>query len=163
TTSRSMACSGSGPLSFNLRRAETGSKKAPEVSPMAVPEIKSGGEATSQEVASDKGKNDFLINLLKETRYGLIDFCFKHSAIVLLFLGWIVSSDKAQEFFRMSSRIRILGSMVLASAVIKPLSILLVLAYSVMFITWILTYYKRSNTTFRNLLDLAYFPIRYYA
>jgi hypothetical protein len=158
-----MACSRAAPFSINPCREGISSTKDPEVVPMAIPEIKLGGEAASQESASDKERCDFLITLLKETRYGLIDFCFKHSAIVLLFLGWIVSSDKAQEFFRTSSRIRILGSIVLASAVIKSLSILLVLAYSAMFIVWIITYYNRSNITFKNLFDLGYFPISYYA
>lgn len=46
----------------------------------------------SQEKATDKEKHEFLAAILKETRYGLVDFMFKHGAVVMLFLGWIVSS-----------------------------------------------------------------------
>lgn len=37
--------------------------------------------------ATAKEKHDFLVSLLKESRYGLVDFMFKQAAILFLFLG----------------------------------------------------------------------------
>jgi hypothetical protein len=100
--------------------------------------------------ADSPAKHEFLATLLKDTRYGLVDFMFKQAAIVLLFLGWIVSSDKAQEYISHSILVKLCG-------------VLLVVAYSGMFVVWALTYWTRSNRAYEQLIELDYMPASYYS
>ena len=58
--------------------------------------------------ATAKEKHDFLVTLLKESRYGLVDLMFKQAAIVFLFLGCIIASDSARQFLASSSSMRII-------------------------------------------------------
>src|ERR1051325_9071521 len=50
--------------------------------------------------ASTKEKHDFLIGVLKEMRAGVVDFMFKQGAILTLVMGWVISVEPAQKFFK---------------------------------------------------------------
>jgi hypothetical protein len=100
--------------------------------------------------ASNKEKYDFLIAILKESRYGLVDFAFKQGAVLMLFLGWILTSDKAREF---------IGG-ALPQCI---LTAILVLLYAAAYILWILTWRRRSSVAFEHLEKLSYMPVEYYS
>jgi hypothetical protein len=107
-----------------------------------------GGAFSS--TASEKEKHEFLVSVLKESRYGLIDFMFKHAAILTLFLGWIVTSEPARRLLSSGMRVCLLGSF-------------LILVYAAVFGIWATAWRNRSIAAYTNLVDIGYMPLEYYA
>ena len=50
---------------------------------------------SSETEAVLKEKHEYLVAVLKDTYSGLIDFAFKHGALLAIALGWLVTSDDA--------------------------------------------------------------------
>lgn len=98
--------------------------------------------------ASAKERNDFLIDLLRETRAALIDFMFKQSAVLILVIGWIVSSENARKF--------------VAAAEVRRLGTAGVCIYALLFLYWMRTYSRRSASTQEHLLELQFLPRSYF-
>lgn len=103
-----------------------------------------------ESTASAKDKHDYLVALLKESRYGMIDFMFKQAAVLTLLIGWIVSSDKARDFIADNPMVRNMGAGVVAF-------------YSFLFVFWAWTYRNRSASAHEHLLKLAYMPADFYS
>ena len=91
-----------------------------------------------------------LIAILKESRYGLVDFMFKHGTVLMLFLGWIVSSDRARQFLSGTFQTRVIVTS-------------LIISYFIVFILAMYTWKRRSENAFHHLVELEYMPVRYYS
>ncbi|MBA3571473.1 MAG: hypothetical protein H0W34_05775 [Pyrinomonadaceae bacterium] len=107
-------------------------------------------EAQATPSAPAKDKHDFLVALLKESRYGLIDFMFKQAAVLTLLIGWVVSSDKARDFIAGANIVQTIGACVVS-------------LYSLLFVFWAWTYRQRSQSAYAHLLALGYMPKDFYA
>jgi Ni/Fe-hydrogenase subunit HybB-like protein len=99
--------------------------------------------------ASDKEKHDFLVTILKESRYGLIDFMFKHGTVLTLALGWLLTSDKSREFIGSSRSIQIVTAC-------------LIFVYAGLFSVWIYAFRVRSASSFQYLVEMNYMPADFY-
>lgn len=75
----------------------------------------------------------------------MIDFMFKQTAVLTLFIGWIVSSKDAREFIAAESSVRNVGVCAVA-------------LYALLLVFWAWTYRQRSESACRHLLQLAYMP-----
>jgi hypothetical protein len=104
----------------------------------------------NESFATSKDKHDFLVSLLKETRYGMVDFGFKSSTVLTLFIGWIVSSDTAREF-------------VITTPGLRPILVGTIAAYWVLFLYWTWSYRKRSCSAYSHLETLGFLPKEYYS
>ncbi len=100
--------------------------------------------------ASEKDQHDFLASLLKEARYGMIDFMFKQAAVLTLFIGWKLSSDDARKFIAAEPGVRVVGVSAVA-------------AYALLLAFWAWTYRIRSHAAYRDLLKIHFMPARYYS
>jgi hypothetical protein len=96
------------------------------------------------------GKHDFLVALLKESRYGMTHFMFKQGAVLTLFFGWIISSKEARQFIAQARQLR----MILACGIVL---------YSLLFIFWAWTFRRRSQSAYTHLLRLRFMPADFYA
>jgi hypothetical protein len=99
---------------------------------MTATEFPADGHA-AKDGATAKEKHDFLVALLKESRYGLVDFMFKQAAILFLFLGWIMTSDSVRQFLASSPSMR-------------TFCIFLTIFYAVAFAKWTTTFRNRSTS-----------------
>lgn len=100
--------------------------------------------ATDSE-ASLKDKNEYLVGVLKDTYSGLIDFAFKHGALLAIAMGWLVTSDSARAF--------------LAQSYISKFSLCaaaLLLTY--FHYRWVGVFYQRSIDAHAKLVLLGYMP-----
>jgi hypothetical protein len=109
------------------------------------------GEETVTPTASVQDKHDYLVALFKESRYGLVDFGFRQSAVVTLLIGWIVTSKLATEFVRQNR------------TWVPPIAAAALTLYFCFFVYWTLTYKWRSRFAYERLLDLEYLPTEFYA
>jgi hypothetical protein len=99
--------------------------------------------------ANRREQYELLLDVLKDTRAGVVDYSFKHGAILTLFLGWIVSSQETQRFLD-------------ASVGRKTASSALILAYGAMYAVWTATWRHRSEVAYKHLVKLDYMPRDYY-
>lgn len=99
--------------------------------------------------SSPKEKFDVLYGMLKQTQEWLIDFEFKQGAFLFIVLGWTVSSDKAQAFFRAHPSMQ-LGMTAL------------MLGLTSFHAYWVYMHYVRSRAVHRRLVGLDYMPLDYY-
>ena len=99
--------------------------------------------------ASRREQYELLLDVLKDTRSGLVDYSFKNGAILTLFLGWIVSSQETQRFFDASVGRKTAGSA-------------LILTYGAMYVVWTATWRHRSEVAYKQLIKLDYMPRDYY-
>ena len=101
-------------------------------------------EATSTG-ATPKEEYDLLYGLMKESYAGLIDFEFKHGAVLSVISGWFITSDKARDF--------------LTNNPISLILILIFLASLTYFHTrWVKVYKQRSDHAFEQLTTLKFMP-----
>ena len=99
--------------------------------------------------ASTKEKHDFLIGVLKDARGSVVDFMFKQAAILTLVMGWVISSEHAQTFFKMHRAARYAG--------------LIGVIFLCLFLTlWVRNYRNRSQEACKSLVRLGYMPENYY-
>jgi hypothetical protein len=111
------------------------------------PQISADSEGRS---SSTKDRNDFLVSLLKETRYTMFDFMFKQAAVLTLFSGWLISSEQAQQFISHHPAIRTRGAIGIA-------------LYALLFVYWIWTYRRRSKSAYGRLVELRFMPADFYS
>nr|WP_319387083.1 hypothetical protein [uncultured Roseibium sp.] len=91
----------------------------------------------------------YLSDQLKSYHDGLIDFAFKHGVILTVILGWVVSSERAQEFLGETESKKI--------ASLAALSL-----YALAHVLWVRRWYLKSNAVFGQLKDLKYMSIDKY-
>jgi hypothetical protein len=106
-----------------------------------------GVEVTS---APDKDKHDFLVSLLKESRYRMVDFMFKQAAVLTLLIGWILSSKEAREF-------------IAGAPIVRKAYAFAVALYALLSIFWAWTFRRRSKCAHKHLLELRYMPEEFYS
>ena len=70
---------------------------------------------TKETTASAKEKSDLLIGIVKDTYTGFIDFGFKHGTILLIIIGWIMTSERTQKIIAASPEVK---SVVVSGALI---------------------------------------------
>ena len=99
--------------------------------------------------APERERHEYLSRMLKDYHDGLIDFAFKHGVLLTAILGWVVSSQTAQDFFRSAQEIRYV-------------SIGTMLLYAAAHVLWVRRWYLKSNRVFSELAKLNYMPVAYY-
>lgn len=99
--------------------------------------------------ASRREEFDLLYDMLKQTQDWLIDFEFKQGAFLFIVLGWTVSSDKAQAFFR-------------AHPFMQVAMTALMLGLTMFHAYWVYMHYVRSRAIHGRLVGLDYMPVDYY-
>lgn len=92
----------------------------------------------------------FLVEQLSECKKELIDFAFRHGAVVCLVLGWLVSSEQAQRFFA-------------ASPWIQALSSIGLFIYALLYSRWVYLHYRHSRGIFRDLETNAFMDSKLFA
>ena len=92
-----------------------------------------------------KDKHEYLVAVLKDTYSGLIDFAFKHGALLAIAMGWLVTSESAREFLEQSP----VSRFSLCAAV-------LLLTY--FHYRWVGVFYRRSVNAHAKLVALEYMP-----
>ena len=109
------------------------------------------GVETVTSIAPVQDKHDYLVALFKESRYGLVDFGFKQTAVLTLFIGWIATSETARNFINQHK----CGVPSIATGAL--------ILYFSLFVYWTLTYKRRSQFAYGHLLKLKYLPVEFYA
>ena len=99
--------------------------------------------------ASRQERHDFLASLLKETRSSVVDFMFKQTAVLMLVLGWLLSSKEARDFIQ-------------AHPFLRLVFIPSICFYFSFLVFWISGYRKRSNSAYEDLVNLRYMPKEFY-
>jgi hypothetical protein len=99
--------------------------------------------------APEKEKHEYLVGLLKDSRYHLIDFMFKQAAVLTLLIGWVLSSDKARDFIATAHGVR-------------TIAVVAVSLYCALLIFWACTYRLRSVSAYAELVKLQYMPKHFY-
>jgi hypothetical protein len=105
------------------------------------------GGAT-EAAASLKDKHEFLITVLRDTYTGLIEFAFRHGAILAIALGWLITSDNAREF---------LSSNTIAKYSLCSAALLLTYFHY----RWVRVFYNRSSEAHAKLKLLNFLPEDY--
>jgi len=95
--------------------------------------------------ASLKDQHEYLVSVLKDTYSGLIDFAFKHGALIAIAMGWLVTSDDARAFLAQSP----ISRFCLCAAVILLTSF---------HARWVGVFYRRSVDAHQKLVALGYLP-----
>lgn len=104
---------------------------------------------SASNVASPKECNDMLSGGLTRTYASLIDFEFKHATLLGLFLGWILTAERAQRLFASSLEIRIAGTTA-------------ILMYTLLHAVWVFRFLQRSTALRRQLDQIVYMPLDYF-
>jgi hypothetical protein len=78
-----------------------------------------------------------------------MDFMFKQTAVIMLLLGWLVSSKEARDFIQ-------------AHPFLRLVVIATVCFYFLFMVFWIRGYWQRSNSAYQGLLNLGYMPKEFY-
>ena len=99
--------------------------------------------------ASNKEKFEYLSSALRTYYDGVIDFEFKHEALLMIILGWLITVESAQKLFATSVTARVCAT----------LAIVILSAFHGL---WVLKYYEKSATAYWQLVDLNYMPKEYY-
>src|SRR5215472_15116598 len=103
-------------------------------------------DAMHQELtASRKEKHEFLATILRETRSSLTDFMFGQTTVIMVLLGWGLSSKEAREFIQ-------------THLLLRPVFILAICFYFLFLVFWIRGFWQRSNSAYQGLLNLGYMP-----
>jgi hypothetical protein len=104
----------------------------------------------TEPAASLKDKHEFLSTVLRDTYTGLIDFAFKHGALLAIALGWLITSDNAREFLAQNS-------------IAKYSICLAALLWTYFYYRWVRVFYNRSNRAYDKLKLLNFMPEDYMA
>jgi hypothetical protein len=99
--------------------------------------------------APENEQHEYLVALLKESRYHLIDFMFRQATVLTLLIGWIVSSDKARDFIATAQGVR-------------TIAVIAVTLYCALLMFWAWNYHLRSASAYAELVKLRYMPDRFY-
>lgn len=102
-----------------------------------------------QDKATPKERHELLLSFLKEHYSGMIDFEFKNETLLSLALGWFITSESARQF--------LLGNS-LARYSLCGMLLLLTCFHS----RWVYTFWRRSDTAFKQLVSLAYVQKEYF-
>ena len=93
--------------------------------------------------ATPKERNDILVDQLKEYYAGIIDFEFKQGAVLLLILGWLLSTEAAR---------KVMAADWAARAGVCSAALLLTAFHAV----WVWRYYARSARVYARIAELKY-------
>jgi hypothetical protein len=97
--------------------------------------------------ATPKERNDLLVDQLKEYYSGVIDFEFKHTTVLALIGGWLLSSETARKTLA-ADRVATAGICVM------------VLMLTVLHAAWVRRYYVRSASAYARIAELKYIDTR---
>ena len=80
---------------------------------------------------------------------GLIDFEFRHGALLSVGLGWLITSESAKSFFEANEFPRIFAT-------------LAVLTLTFLHAFWVYKFYMKSKRAYNMLLELEFLPAAYF-
>jgi hypothetical protein len=105
--------------------------------------MKENQETPNPQKSTSVEKHNYLISQLSDYHKRLVDFAFRHSTIIVIALGWIISSEQSQRLMQASFALRITITIT-------------VLFYCALYSFWVMRHHFNSETVYKQLVDLAY-------
>jgi hypothetical protein len=102
-------------------------------------------QQTPNDTASTRELHDAVFSCFKDLPSKLADLAFKQSTILLITIGWLVTSERTQELLANSIALRLLGATV-------------IVAITTMHMSYVFEVYRSSLQMHCKLVEMKYMP-----
>lgn len=108
-----------------------------------------GTPQSETEKATQKEQHDLLIGLLKDHYTGLVSFEFSQAMILIVVIGWLITSESARSYIQ--------NQPVIAYGMCA-----IGLMSTCFHAMWVYNFYRRSQAVFSHLAEMNYMPSEYF-